>query len=403
MGDFYQTGIISTLHRLGQPNIDKLEKDLKKVSRQNPVALILPCLYSELQGEAIGHIIQELRKVTYLRQVVITMTGMDSSQFADAKKYFSVLPQEKRVIWNNGPAIQALYEQLSSAGVGAGADGKGRSAWMAMGFVLGDEKSDVIALHDCDILTYNREMLARLCYPVAHPSLAYEFAKGYYARYTDRLHGRVTRLFMTPLIRSLQKVVGFLPLLVFLDSFRYPLSGEFAMTTDLARVNRIPGDWGLEVGVLAEIHRNCAVRRVCEVDLCEVYEHKHQALDAADASKGILKMVTDIAKSLFRTLGSEGTVLSEGALRTVKATYLRMAQDQIKRYADDAAINGLSFDRHAEGTSVEAFAKAIESASKQYMEDPLGAPMIPNWSRVTSAIPDFLDRLKVAVEQDNAN
>jgi glucosyl-3-phosphoglycerate synthase len=37
------------------------------------------------------------------------------------------------------------------------------------------------------------------------------------------------------------------------------------------------------------------------------------------------------------------------------------------------------------------------------MEDPLGAPMIPNWSRVTSAIPDFLDRLKVAVEQDNAN
>ena len=32
----------------------------------------------------------------------------------------------------------------------------------------------VMALHDCDILTYQREMLARLCYPVAHPVLGAE-------------------------------------------------------------------------------------------------------------------------------------------------------------------------------------------------------------------------------------
>jgi glucosyl-3-phosphoglycerate synthase len=189
--------------------------------------------------------------------------------------------------------------------------------------------------------------------------------------------------------------------LVFLDSFRYPLAGEFAITTDLARVIRIPGDWGLEVGILGEVFRNCAVRRVCEVDICDRYEHKHQPLSAEDPSKGLVKMAVDIAKSLFRTLAAEGVVISDGFFKTLKATYLRSAQDTIQRYAHDAAINGLIFDRHEEGIAVEAFAIAIEIAAKQVLEDPLGMPLIPNWSRVTSAIPDFLERLKQAVEEDN--
>ena len=40
---------------------------------------------------------------------------------------------------------------------------------------------------------------------------------------------------------------------MFMDSFRYPLAGEFAMITDMARTNRIPWDWGLEVGVLSSL------------------------------------------------------------------------------------------------------------------------------------------------------
>ena len=111
---------------------------------------------------------------------------------------------------------------------------------MAFGYVLARGQSNVIALHDCDILSYNREYLARLCYPIVHPNLAYEFCKGYYSRVTDRLHGRVTRLYVTPLIRSLQQVFGNHALLTFLDSFRYPLAGEFAMVRDLAWIKSNP-------------------------------------------------------------------------------------------------------------------------------------------------------------------
>jgi glucosyl-3-phosphoglycerate synthase len=215
------------------------------------------------------------------------------------------------------------------------------------------------------------------------------------------MHGRATRLLVTPLLRSLKKVLGHLPLLEFLDSFKYPLAGEFSMDIDIARVNRIPGDWGLEVGVLAEIYRNCSVRRVCQVDIADNYEHKHQALSPDDPSKGLLKMCIDISKSLFRTLASEGVVFSDGFFKTLIATYVRTAQDMLKSYEDDAAINCLLFDRHEESLAVETFTEGIKIASETIMKDPLGVPLIPSWDRVTSALPDILNQLKDAVDKDN--
>jgi glucosyl-3-phosphoglycerate synthase len=312
-----------------------------------------------------------------------------------------VLPQETILIWNDGEKVQSLYDILKKNDISAGEDGKGRSTWMGFGYVLASEKSEVIVLHDCDIINYDREFLARLCYPVVNPNLGYEFCKGYYARVTNKMHGRVTRLFLTPLLHSLERLLGYLPFLVYLDSFRYPLAGEFSMITDLARINRIPWDWGLEVGVLSEVFRNCSLRRVCQVDLTENYEHKHQELSPDDPSKGLLRMSIDIGKNLFRNLASEGIDLSDSLLKTLRATYLRTAQETITKYHDDAAINGLDFDRHEEGVAVETFTKGIELASKAFLEDPLSIPLIPNWSRVTSAIPDFLERLKNAVDDDN--
>lgn len=401
MTDFFQAGVISTLHRLKKITLERMEMELEFYSRYNPIALILPSLYSELKENALKTIVSEIQKVKYINEVIVTLGRADEKDFASAKEFFSVLPQRTSVIWNDGPRIHSLYDILTKNDISAGEDGKGRSTWMAFGYVLASEKSNVIVLHDCDILSYDREFLARLCYPVVNPNLGYEFCKGYYSRVTNKMHGRVTRLFMTPLIRSLERLLGYLPFLVYLDSFRYPLAGEFSMITDLARINRIPWDWGLEVGVLSEVFRNCSLRRICQVDLAENYEHKHQELSQEDPNKGLLKMSIDIAKNLFRNLASEGIDLSESLLKTLKATYLRTAQETITKYHDDAAINGLDFDRHEEGVAVETFTKGIELASKAFVEDPLSIPLISAWNRVTSAIPDFLGRLKNATDDDN--
>jgi glucosyl-3-phosphoglycerate synthase len=165
-------------------------------------------------------------------------------------------------------------------------------------------------------------------------------------------------------------------------------------------MNRIPGDWGLEVGVLAEVFRNRATSRVCQVDLADNYDHKHQVLSADDPTKGLRRMTTDIAKSLFRTLGGEGVVFTKEHFRTLQIRYVRLAEDMISRYYADAMLNGLDFDRNDEEHYVHVFAQSLKDAAEAYNQDPLGSPLIPNWARVLSALPDYGERLVEAVHAD---
>jgi len=407
MADFHQSGVVTTLHRLGPTDVRRLESELFEYAEVRPIALVLPCLYSELRDVALKGILETLRGVRYLRQIVVSVSGTESAdEFEELRAAFEGVRgldgAPATLIWNGGPRVRELYGRLRGAELDPGEDGKGRSTWMAYGYVLATGLSRVIALHDCDIRDYRRELLARLCYPTANPNLDYAFAKGYYGRVTDRLYGRVTRLFMTPFLRAMKSVLGPLPLLDYLDAFRYPLAGECSLTTDLARINRVPGDWGLEVGVLAEVYRNCAARRVCQVELVENYDHKHQDLSESDASRGLHRMVVDIASSLIRNLASYGVDFSSGFLNTLTAAYVRIAQDAISSYSDDAALNGLTFDRHEEEVAVETFSRALRAAGLTFVRDPMGTPPIPNWNRVTSALPDFLGDLRDAVEADSA-
>lgn len=402
MGDFYQTGVITTLHKLGNSDISEIEKKLETYKAIRPLSVVLPSIYAELEGPALPKILEVLKTVPYISQIVVTMGQTNAEQFEKAKKFFSVLPQEVKIIWNTGPRIMKLYDLLTEQELHVGPDGKGRSVWMALGYIIAENKSRVVALHDCDILTYDREMLAKLCFPVMSTTLDYEFCKGFYSRVTDRMHGRVTRLFVSPLIRALKKILGNIPLLDYLDSFRYPLAGEFSLAVDLARIIRIPGDWGLEVGTLAEVYRTTSINRICQSEICDNYDHKHQALSPDDPRTGLMKMSIDIAKSIFRNLGQEGVILSEGLLRSLQIAYLRVGQDTISHYDHDAAINNLYFDRHQEGQAVETFANSIMIAGQEVLTSPLDLPLTPNWNRVAAAAPNFFQLLLQAVEEDNS-
>ncbi|MBI2412811.1 MAG: glycosyl transferase [Deltaproteobacteria bacterium] len=402
MADFYQAGAITTLHRIGRPKSEKLLAELELYSNVRPLALVLPALYSDVMGEAMKGICAELKTARFVKEIVLALGPATDHEFRTVRDFLTMLPQKVSIVHTGGKRIGELYRTLAEHGVSAGRDGKGRSAWTSYGYVLSRAECHAIALHDCDIITYSLDLLGRLCYPVLNPTLDYVFCKGYYARASDRLHGRVTRLFLTPLVRALRKMTSDNPFLEFLDTFRYPLSGEFCMVTDLARINRIPWDWGLEVGVLGEVYRNYSTKRICQADIADNYEHKHQGLSAEDPERGLMKMSIDIAKSLFRTLASEGIVFTDAFFKTLVAAYLKIAEDSIIRYEGDAAINGLSFDRHEEAMAVDAFTRAIAKAAEIIETNPLGATLIPNWNRVISAIPGVLERLRAAVEEDNS-
>lgn len=403
MSDFYQNGVITNFHNLTGRSLKELEKDLVRFSRKRKMGLILPSLFSELEGPALNHIVDELAQVPYLGEIVIGLDRADREQFLHAREFFSRLPQRHRILWNDGPRLKALDAELEKEGLSPTQPGKGRNVWFCTGYTLASDKSTCVALHDCDIVTYERIMLARLLYPLANPDFQYEFCKGFYARVADKkLNGRVGRLLVGPLLRSLQKVYGHSEYLDYLSSFRYPLSGEFAMRTHVLNGIKIPGDWGLEIGVLSEIYRNYTTRQSCQVEIADNYDHKHQPLSEEDGTGGLRRMSNDIVQSLLRKMATMGVNITSDSFRVLKATYYRNALDIMEIYNHEAAMNGLKFDQHAEEAAVEMFTQSILEAGQAFIERPNEKPFIPSWSRVQSAFPDIMQRIYQAVEDDNS-
>jgi len=401
MADFYQNGIITTLHNLSDRPVEALESELMEFSKHRQMGLILPCLYSELETEAMPNILEHLKQVPYLSQIVIGLDRADEQQYRDALKFFSALPQNTRVLWNDGPRLRAVDKILQNYQLSPDQPGKGRNVWFCMGYVLASGVAESVAMHDCDILTYDRSLLARLIYPVANPNFNYEFCKGFYARVADsKINGRVSRLLVTPLIRALKKVCGPLDYLEYLDSYRYPLAGEFSFRRDVMNDIRIPSDWGLEIGVLSEMTRNYSNNRLCQVDIADIYDHKHQDISLDNENAGLSKMSIDITKAVLRKLATNGIVFNQETFRTIKATYFRIALDFVETYRNDALINGLKLDVHHEEQAVELFALNIMKAGTHFLDHPMETPFVPSWNRVTSACPDVQQMILDAVEAD---
>ncbi|KXJ54981.1 glycosyl transferase [Cognaticolwellia aestuarii] len=402
MADFYQNGTVTTLHNLAQRKPQDMAAELLEFSKVRSLGLILPSLFSELEGKALPDIINKIKDVEYLSEIVIGLDRADLAQYKHALSFFSQLPQHHRVLWNDGPRLQAIDAKLQALGLAPKELGKGRNVWYCMGYILASGKAESIALHDCDILTYEKELLDRLLYPVANPLFNYEFSKGFYARVAGgKINGRVSRLLVTPLIKALKKTVGHCDYLEYMDSFLYPLAGEFSFRRDVLSDIRIPSDWGLEIGVLSEMYRNYSPNRLCQVDIAATYDHKHQDLSLDNTAGGLSKMSIDISKAFIRKLATQGETFSAEKFRTLKATYYRIALDYVETYRNDAMMNGLELDIHNEEKAVEMFAENILTAGNTFLENPMETPFIPSWNRVVSAIPDILSQLKTAVELDN--
>ncbi len=403
MADFHQNGNIAQFHNLRSRSIEELEYELETFATSRKITLILPSLFSELEGPALANIIKTLSEARYLHRIIIGLDRANEEQFRMAREFFSALPQEHTVIWNDSPRMKAFQDRLEALGLAPQEPGKGKNVWTSIGYLLGCADTAIMAIHDCDILTYEREMLARLVYPVANPNFSYQLSKGYYARVGGgKLNGRVTRLLISPLLIALKKVVGDHDYIDYLRSFRYPLSGEFAMRVAMLPDLRIPSDWGLEIGVLSEAWRNLGRNAVCQVEIADTYDHKHQTVSPEDAEAGLNRMSTDICKAIFRKLATEGVVFTPNVFRSLKATYYRHALDLLQIYSDEAVMNGLTIDRHLEEKTIELFADNIMRAGSVFLENPHETPFIPNWSRVNAADPSLIGDLLEAAKADEA-
>ena len=402
MGDFAQNSPIPTLHNFNTKSLEEMEADLKLFSGYRPMELILPSLFSELSGEALPKIVQEISQVNYLNHIVIGLDKANRAEFEQAYHFFKQMRQPFSILWNDGPRLRAIHDELHAKNLAPTELGKGRNVWYCIGYVNARAKAEAVGLHDCDITTYDRNLLARLFYPIANPNFHFEFCKGFYARVANgKMNGRVSRLLVTPLLLAMEQVLGGNDYLNFMKGFRYPLAGEFSFRKTLIPELRIPSDWGLEVGILSEMQRSQATSRICQIDLADTYDHKHQDLSIDDASKGLSRMSSDITKVLIRKLATQVHCFGAETLRTIKASYYRIALDMAGFYQKDAELNGLEYDIDKEERAIELFAENIMRAGDAFSYAPMETPFIPSWSRVLSAVPDIGYRLRKAVEEDN--
>ena len=401
MADFYQTGVVTTLHRLDPGNHELIERELYEFSRTQRIALVLPALFSEFTRPAMSRIIKDLRYASYVHEIVVSLDRASEAEFDLARRAFAGLPQTVRVIWHDGPRLQALSDLLLEYDLPIGASGKGRGCWMAYGYVLAgrrirSHRPARLRHHHLQQGAFGPAVLSggqpppgfRVCQGVLQPHQPQDARARdpplHDARHPDPAIDRGTAA-AARLSRQLPLCAG-----------RRVCHEGGAGARQPRPVRLGPRSRRAGRGV-----RNCAPKRICQTELCGNYDHKHQEVVAGDPGRGLVRMCVDIAQILLRTLAAEGVVFTDGMFKTLLVQYIRTAEDMVNKYDADAAINGLHFDRHEEEAMVSAFSGGLRTACQRYQDDPLGVPLIPNWNRITSAIPDFLDRLRDAVDADN--
>ncbi|ERT09140.1 putative glycosyltransferase [Lyngbya aestuarii BL J] len=397
----YKQELITTIHDFSC-DLELLEARLTQLSETSPTAVLIPALYDELERPALTLIRDQLKECKFVNTVVICLCAQTAEQYNKAVDFFSILPQPTFVIWENGPRVTQLLEKLRDKGLDLlSFKGKGQAVWLGLG--VASLQAEAIAMHDADIITYNKTYPMKLLFPLVEKELGIAFNKAYYARLGGepiRFHGRVVRLFVMPLLTALTDMLGYHNYLRYLGAYRYPLSGECALTNDLALNIRIPGNWGLEIGLLAEVYRNVAEKRIAQIDL-GTFDHKHQPIGNS-THEGLRKMCRDILRSILRTLTEmERVVLTMDEIRTLRVKFRREAQDYTRQYFVDARFNNLEYDRHQEEVTVELFEQVITEAGQDYLNNPANI-QIPDWTRALAVMPALREQLREATRRDMA-
>jgi glucosyl-3-phosphoglycerate synthase len=388
--DFSQ-GRFAKIHDICM-DFDHMSERLRGLSKRFPSGLVIPIIEKDLSSPTLARMVPEINNCDYLTKVFIALSAEKHDAYEQATRLSHDFKIPCDVVWCNKPEVKAALEDLKKTGLDVTKlTGKGKDLWITMGIASLELYAFVV--HDADILYYSKMLPTKMLYPIIEPNLDFFFAKGYYARVNTearRMYGRIYRLFVNPILEALQeKIARPSRFLTYLQSFSYPLSGEFAIYSDLATHLRIPCDWGLEVGMLAELFRNASYRRICEVDL-GLYDHKHKEV----ITNGLLSTAEESLITLLRTLTeTDGIEVTTPFLKSLQVMYRRIAQDKIRQYHADATCNGLDFDRHEEESWVDNLTTVIPSAGEKYLIDP-AKTQLPDWLRAIAAMPNIRERLR---------
>lgn len=359
--EYVQEGI-TTLHDFGDRSPSASRKELQPVLERT--GIVVPMTDREHETRTTERILSELERLDPAQ--VFVPVRIASGRIDSFRRWLDGFDLPITALWCNAPPVERVVRSH-----GLPTDfGKGSDVWLALGAAL--DACEYVVVHDADAKTFDRDHVLRLLTPLAnHDELS--FSKAYYARVENgRLYGRLFRLCYEPLIRAIaSQAEQTHPYLTYLQSFRYPLAGEFAVTTEFGRSIRPPPSWGLEVAILGDAFDYGGFRGTVQVDLGR-HEHHHRSVCG---SAGLEGMSHRVVETLLQTLEAHGIDVEYDALTD---RFLAMGNRLVDQYHADAAFNGFEYDAADERDQVERYANSVAP--------PAAIDRLPSW-RETSLAP----------------
>ena len=274
MSDFFQYKNITTLQSLRLNK--RLEEDV--INAQKKLVVVIPCLVSHYESGVLHKLLDQLRTVSLISEIIVVLNG-NQSEFENFNKS---LIQTIKVDSN-------LLKFLMVDGLG-----KGRAIKFGFDYAYQQYKKEAILVTlDADLQSFNKEYFLRLVYPIA--VLGGHVNKGYYARFSpSKLDGRLTRLLVIPMLYALQEQHPASDLTHWLLSFRYPLSGDVALTSDVVPHLTLHDNWAYDLSLLNSLHHHQDKLSIYQTELTDNYEHLHRNLDG-DRDLGLIELTKDIS------------------------------------------------------------------------------------------------------------
>lgn len=278
MSDFFQSYQITTLQRL-RPHL-QLEEEVKQSQRK--IVVIVPCLASHYTSGILRKLLECVATISYISEIVVVLNGSDD-ELTSLDSYLTTSIEH-----NTLPISILLCEGL----------GKGRAIKMGFDYVYSRYQSTVILITlDADFQSLSKEYFLRLVYPIA--VLGGQANKGYYARFSPTtLNGRLTRLLVFPMLYAIQEQCPTSDLNRWLLSFRYPLSGDVALASEILPHLKLEGNWAYDLSLLTSLFQHNDNTSVFQTDLIDNYEHLHRDL-SGDRQSGLIEAFEDISTYLM--------------------------------------------------------------------------------------------------------
>ncbi len=262
------------------------------------------------QGKPDFSVLQKIATIAYVE------LGLFKEQVDLLNKYKSQNQKAKRGLIDfflktlhqfdeNIPKLLAKYGVFGVTGYFGMLPGKGAGIWLSVPVAQGN----IMCFVDADIMEFKKEYITALCHPIIYSwnllEAAIRFVKAHYTRLTVTkknsqptvLGGRLSRLLAVPLLKSVTQTFN---LFAGLESIKYPLAGEFAVSRDLIEQLSFPNTYAVETSILFQTYDQIGPTSMAQLDL-DIYRHIGQQFE--DLENMAYQVVDSVLREVDMKLG----------------------------------------------------------------------------------------------------